>query len=576
MGKRLAAIFLTMMLGVEMCGTVYAEDFSADVLVEEDIMTEQSEEEIPDIEQEDLCGEDVSDIAEEGEPSISDGSEPSENETVADLKSEADVFSVGEEEDGVYSFYIASEPTKSRYDYGTVRSADDFDLTGMAINIRYTDQTEELLYFTRNEKIEEDSRGNKFKASIVFTEEDGGENGAVGVYEVIIIYYGSDAEAYTELTIAIPADTPRLAAQGNGVFSSPTVAPDTYIKFVPEETGRYMITRSYTENSEKKTVRESIYDKKMWEVSTSDDSMKSVRLIKGFNYYLKPFDKKSTVIAEFVWPVQSVELEGQFVPTVFHTPADFGEGNKNQYTIEKTPWRTQKLKITYTNGDTESMDLYGHSRYGESINAYINYTGNQSAPEAGKYDVHFKLDRSGAEAVLKDGVQVKKVAQKISKAAITIGRLSYTGSYVKPSVTVKSGNKTLHQGTDYTISYNKASRVGAAVKITVTGKGFYTGKATKSAYIVPAKPVLSSVKAGKRSMTVTYRKTTGASGYQIAYSTNQKSGYKYINLNNKVSKKTISNLKSGKKYFVRVRAYRSINGKKYYGDYSSIKTVVVK
>lgn len=224
----------------------------------------------------------------------------------------------------------------------------------------------------------------------------------------------------------------------------------------------------------------------MWEVSTSDDSMKSVRLIKGFNYYLKPFDKESTVIAEFVWPVQSVELEGQFVPTVFHTPADFGEGNKNQYTIEKTPWRTQKLKITYTNGDTESMDLYGHSRYGESINAYINYTGNQSAPEAGKYDVHFKLDRSGAEAVLKDGVQVKKVAQKISKAAITIGRLSYTGSYVKPSVTVKSGNKTLHQGTDYTISYNKASRVGAAVKITVTGKGFYTGKATKSAYIVPA------------------------------------------------------------------------------------------
>ena len=75
MGKRLAAIFLTMMLGVEMCGTVYAEDFSADVLVEEDIMTEQSEEEIPHIEQEDLCGEDVRAIAEEGEPSISDGSE---------------------------------------------------------------------------------------------------------------------------------------------------------------------------------------------------------------------------------------------------------------------------------------------------------------------------------------------------------------------------------------------------------------------------------------------------------------------------------------------------------------------
>lgn len=77
-------------------------------------------------------------------------------------------------------------------------------------------------------------------------------------------------------------------------------------------------------------------------------------------------------------------------------------------------------------------------------------------------------------------------------------------------------------------------------------------------------------------MTVIYRRTTGASGYQIAYSTNKKSGYKYINLNNKVSKKTINNLKSGKKYFVWVRAYRNINGKKYYGTYSSVKTVVVK
>lgn len=576
MGKRLAAILLTVMLGVELCETVHAEDFSADVLVEEDIVTEQSEEEIPDIAQIDFGEEDDGDSVEKGELSISDGGENPENEAVADLESEDDVFSVGWKENDVEAFYVVSKPTKSKYDYGTVRSADDFDFTGMAIKIRYTDQAEELLYFSRNRKVEKDSRGNEFIALVAFDEEEGGDNGAAGTYEVIIVDCASELETYTELTIVIPADTPQLEARGNGIFSSPVVAPDTYVKFVPEETGRYMIRRSYTENGRKKTVRESIYDKKFWEVNVSDDSIKSVRLTKGFTYYLKPFDKKSTITAEFVWPVQSIKLEGQFTLAVFHTPVDFGEGNKSRYTIKKTPWRTKKLKITYINGDTESVDLYGRSRYGEFINAYINYTGKQSAPEAGKYDVHFKLNRSGAEAILKNGVQVKKVPQKINKATIVIGRLSYTGSYVKPSITVKNGNKTLHRGTDYTISYNKASRVGAAVKITVAGKGFYTGKVTKSAYIVPAKGVLSSVKAGKRSMTVIYRRTTGASGYQIAYSTNKKSGYKYINLNNKVSKKTINNLKSGKKYFVWVRAYRNINGKKYYGTYSSVKTVVVK
>lgn len=77
-------------------------------------------------------------------------------------------------------------------------------------------------------------------------------------------------------------------------------------------------------------------------------------------------------------------------------------------------------------------------------------------------------------------------------------------------------------------------------------------------------------------MTVTYKKTTGASGYQIAYSTNQNSGYKYVNLNNKTVKKTINKLVSGKKYYVRVRAYRTINGKKYYGNYSTVKSVKVK
>ena len=98
----------------------------------------------------------------------------------------------------------------------------------------------------------------------------------------------------------------------------------------------------------------------------------------------------------------------------------------------------------------------------------------------------------------------------------------------------------------------------------------------KIVYIVPARPTISSIRAGKKNMTVTYKKTAGASGYQIAYSTNRNSGYKYVNLNNKTVRKTISKLVSGKRYYVKVRAYRTIKGKRYYGNYSTVKSVKVK
>ena len=79
--------------------------------------------------------------------------------------------------------------------------------------------------------------------------------------------------------------------------------------------------------------------------------------------------------------------------------------------IEKSPWRRQKLKITYTNGETESVDMYKSNHYGELIDAYVNYSGNKKSPEAGTYDVHFRLGESGVEAVLKKGIQAKNLSQ---------------------------------------------------------------------------------------------------------------------------------------------------------------------
>lgn len=83
----------------------------------------------------------------------------------------------------------------------------------------------------------------------------------------------------------------------------------------------------------------------------------------------------------------------------------------------------------------------------------------------------------------------------------------------------------------------------------------------------------------KKTMLVQWKKLASVSGYQvqIALKKNFKKGKKtYTVKKAKTTKKTIKKLKRKKKYFVRIRAYKTVNGKKYYGKWSKVKSVKVK
>ena len=69
----------------------------------------------------------------------------------------------------------------------------------------------------------------------------------------------------------------------------------------------------------------------------------------------------------------------------------------------------------------------------------------------------------------------------ISKASVTLSTsiYAYDGKAKKPGVTVKLNGKTLKNGTDYTVSYSNNTKVGTA-KVTITGKGNYTGSVSKT------------------------------------------------------------------------------------------------
>ena len=167
----------------------------------------------------------------------------------------------------------------------------------------------------------------------------------------------------------------------------------------------------------------------------------------------------------------------------------------------------------------------------------------------------------------------------VKNAGITgLTSKSYTGKSIKPELTVKLAGVTLKKDTDYTVKYSNNTKVGTA-KVTLTGKGKYKGTLTKTFKINPKPTELTKLTALSKSFKAYWKKrTTQTSGYQIQYST-------YKNLNNaktvtitsyKTGAKTIKNLKAKKNYFVRIRAYKTVNGIKYYSKWSESLKVTTK
>ena len=124
----------------------------------------------------------------------------------------------------------------------------------------------------------------------------------------------------------------------------------------------------------------------------------------------------------------------------------------------------------------------------------------------------------------------------ISKASVTLSTSTYAydGKAETPSVTVKVGGKTLKKDTDYTVSYSNNTKVGTA-KVTITGKGNYTGSVSKTYSIKNnfKKATVSGISTkaftGKnitQSITVKYNGKTLKNGtdYTVSYSNNKKIG----------------------------------------------------
>ena len=176
------------------------------------------------------------------------------------------------------------------------------------------------------------------------------------------------------------------------------------------------------------------------------------------------------------------------------------------------------------------------------------------------------------------------VIPKASSKKLKATSLTYNGKVRTPKVIVKDRTgKTLVKNTDYTVSYAKGRKYVGKYAVKITFKGKYSGTKTLYFTIKPKATSISSLKAGSKKFTVKWKKqATQTTGYQVQYSASSKfSKAKTVTVgkNTTVSKK-ISKLSGKKKYYVRVRTYKTvkINGKsiRIYSGWSKAKTVTTK
>lgn len=173
-------------------------------------------------------------------------------------------------------------------------------------------------------------------------------------------------------------------------------------------------------------------------------------------------------------------------------------------------------------------------------------------------------------------IKVNVTKPTLASATVTLKTNSYyyDGKAKKPAVaSVVVNGKKLTAGTDYTVSYANNINIGTAI-VKITGKGSYGGTVSKAFTIIPKQT--TGVKQTSPYVTygvkIAWNKVAGVDGYQVYAATSQTGSYSYIGKTaNTYATKT--GLKSGTVYYFKVRAYKVVSGKTYYGPLSAVTGV---
>ena len=240
-----------------------------------------------------------------------------------------------------------------------------------------------------------------------------------------------------------------------------------------------------------------------------------------------------------------------------------------------------------------SLSYYSYGYDGNAKRPTVTVKAGGKKLTAGKdYTVTYRNNvRKGTASAVITGIGryggTKTVSYHIGEAfasiSIPYSSYTYSGSQIKPKVTVKNSSGTvLTEGTHYTLSYSGNIKPGTA-KITIVGKGTYGGTRTKTFVVKPAKNEITSISTTKGAFRLKWKSATpGATGYQVLYSTDrnfEKNVHSYTSTVLSDLTENFSRVpESGETWYVKVRSFITKDGKTTstrYGNYSAVKSIKV-
>lgn len=226
--------------------------------------------------------------------------------------------------------------------------------------------------------------------------------------------------------------------------------------------------------------------------------------------------------------------------------------------------------------------MYNSSLLNPNIDYTVSYSNNVNAGTANVV-VTGKGNYSGT--VARDfTIKRLNIAQK-GKASVSFdnSKVIYSGQNAAPTVYVsynksaELGAQYLAENVDFTVSYTDNDEIGIATA-TVTGIGNYTGTRSKRFKILP--PTVTNVyvsNVSSSSLVLNWDRSDAVSGYDIAVFDEKSGKSKHkVFVSSKYSSYNFTGLTSNKSYKYKVRAYKNIDGKKFYGEYSAEVGTAIK
>jgi uncharacterized protein YjdB len=204
---------------------------------------------------------------------------------------------------------------------------------------------------------------------------------------------------------------------------------------------------------------------------------------------------------------------------------------------------------------------------------------------------------SGSTNVPSSFSSVKSAKPVPATPAITTASAGYNSVKISWGKVSGATGYQIYRATSKEGTYSRIATITSGSTVTYTNKSLTTGRtyyykvrayrtvngtnvygsfsSVKSVKPVPATPAITTAPAGYNSVKISWKKVSGASGYQVYRATSKTGTYSRVATVTNGSTVTYTNksLTTGKTYYYKVRAYRTVNGTKVYGSFSSVKSV---